>query len=116
MEFTSKSENPQFPEVWDLDPKEIQTKSAQLTLIDVRRPDEYVGELGHIPGATLLTLDQLPAKIETLPKDKTIVFVCRSGARSAQAASFALENGLSDVFNMRGGMLLWNENGFKVEK
>lgn len=116
MEFTSKSENPQFPEVWDLDPKEIQTKSAQLTLIDVRRPDEYVGELGHIPGATLLTLDQLPAKIETLPKDKTIVFVCRSGARSAQAASFALENGFKDVFNMRGGMLLWNENGFNVEK
>ena len=116
MEFTSKSENPHFPDVWDLDPKEIQSKTSELTLIDVRRPDEYIGELGHIPGATLLTLDQLPAKMDSLPKDKTIVFVCRSGARSAQATSFALESGFSDVYNMRGGMLLWNEYGLKIEK
>lgn len=116
MEFTSQTENPTFPEVIDLDPKEVLEKKSTLTLIDVRRPDEYVGELGHIPGSTLLTLDQLPAKIESLPADKPIVFICRSGARSAQAASFALENGLETVFNMRGGMLLWNENGFKIEK
>jgi rhodanese-related sulfurtransferase len=116
MEFTSKSENPHFPEVWDLDPKEIHSKTAELTLIDVRRPDEFVGELGHIPGSTLLTLDQLPAKLDTLSKDDTIIFVCRSGARSAQAASFALESGFNDVYNMRGGMLLWNEYGLKTEK
>jgi rhodanese-related sulfurtransferase len=116
MEFTSQTENPTFPEVIDLDPKEVLEKQSALTLIDVRRPDEYVGELGHIPGAKLLTLDQLPAKIDSLPSDKPIVFVCRSGARSAQAASFALENGFETVFNMRGGMLLWNENGFKIEK
>jgi rhodanese-related sulfurtransferase len=116
MEFTSKSENPHFPEVWDLDPKEIQSKTAKVVLIDVRRPDEFTGELGHIPGSSLLTLDQLPAKIDSLPKDKTIVFVCRSGARSAQAASFALESGFTDVYNLRGGMLLWNECGFETEK
>ncbi len=116
MEFTSKTENPHFPEVWDLDPKEVQNKSANLVLVDVRRPDEFVGELGHAPGATLLTLDQLPAKIDSLPKDKTIVFLCRSGGRSAQAASFALESGWEKVFNMRGGMLLWNEYGLTTEK
>ncbi len=116
MEFTSKSENPQFPEVWDLEAQEVQNKQNQLTLIDVRRPDEYIGELGHISGAQLLTLDQLPSQIDTLPKDKTLVFVCRSGARSAQAASFAIECGFESVFNMRGGMLAWNEQGFKIEK
>ncbi len=116
MDFTSKTENPQFPDVWDLDPKEIQSNTSKLTLIDVRRPDEFVGELGHIPGATLVTLDQLPERIDTLPKDKTIIFVCRSGGRSAQATSFALESGFTEVFNMRGGMLLWNEYGLKIEK
>jgi hydroxyacylglutathione hydrolase len=115
MEFTSQTENPQFPEVLDLDPQEVQEKQEQLTLIDVRRPDEYIGELGHIPGAQLLTLDQLPMKIDSLPQDKPIVFICRSGARSAQAASFALENGFETVFNMRGGMILWNEYGFDTE-
>jgi rhodanese-related sulfurtransferase len=116
MEFTSKTENPSFPDVLDVDPKEVLEKKAQILLIDVRRPDEFTGELGHIPKAQLLTLDQLPSKIEELPKDKTIVFVCRSGARSAQAASFAIECGFDSVYNMKGGMLLWNERGFQIEK
>lgn len=120
MEFTSKTPNPSFGDVMDIDPKEVQktaaTSSSSVELIDVRRPDEYTGELGHIPGAKLLTLDQLPEKIETLPKNKTIVFVCRSGGRSAQASAFALENGFTDVYNMKGGMLLWNEYGLKTEK
>lgn len=116
MEFTSQTANPNFGEVWDVDPQEVLKLKNQLTLIDVRRPDEFTGELGHIPGSTLLTLDQLPQKIETLAKDKPIVFVCRSGARSAQAAAFAKDNGFNDVFNMKGGMLLWNEYGLAIEK
>ncbi len=116
MEFTSQTENPNFPEVADLDPQEVYSKLAELTIIDVRRPEEYTGPLGHIPGAQLLTLDQLPTTIENINTDKPIVFVCRSGARSAQAASFALENSFKSVYNMRGGMMLWNELGLKVEK
>lgn len=116
MEFTKSTTNPQFPEVLDVDPKDVLAHSSQLTLIDVRRPDEFTGELGHIPGATLLTLDQLPGKIGTLTQDQPIVFVCRSGGRSAQATAFALENGFTDVYNMKGGMLLWNEYGLATEK
>ena len=116
MEFTLKTENPTFPDVYDVDPKEVLEKKAQITLIDVRRPEEFTGELGHIPGAQLLTLDQLPQRIEELPRNKTIVFICRSGGRSAQATSFALESGFETVFNMKGGMLLWNERGFQIEK
>lgn len=116
MEFTSKTENPSFPDVFDVDPQEVLENKTQITLVDVRRPDEFTGELGHIPGAQLLTLDQLPMHIEELPKDQTIVFVCRSGGRSAQATSFALECGFDEVYNMKGGMLLWNERGFEIEK
>ncbi len=116
MEFTSKTSNPHFPEVKDIDPKEVLSTQGQTKLIDVRRPDEFTGELGHVPGSELLTLDHLPAKIETLPKDKPIVFICRSGNRSAQAAAFAIENGFAKAYNMKGGMLLWNEYGLKTEK
>ena len=116
MEFTSNSANPNFPGVIDLDPKEVLSTQGKATLIDVRRPDEYTGELGHIAGTTLLTLDQLPMKIGSIPKDKPVIFVCRSGGRSAQATVFAMENGFTDVYNMRGGMLLWNEYGLKTEK
>ena len=116
MEFTKYSSNPTFPEVLDVDPQDVLTHQKELVLIDVRRADEFTGELGHIPGARLLTLDQLPNELESLPKEKNIVFVCRSGGRSAQAAAFALDNGFTDVYNMKGGMLLWNEYGLTIEK
>jgi rhodanese-related sulfurtransferase len=116
MTFKNYSPNPQFPEVVDVDPQDVLTHAAELVLIDVRRPDEYTGELGHVAGTTLLTLDQLPSQLQTLPKNKNIVFICRSGGRSAQAAAFALENGFNDVYNMKGGMLLWNEYGLTTEK
>lgn len=113
--FTSQKPNPQFDSVLDVLPEEVWQARSQVAIIDVRRPDEYTGELGHIPGASLLTLDQLPQRLDELPKDKSIVFVCRSGGRSGQAAAFALENGFSSVFNMFGGMLLWNEKNMEVE-
>lgn len=115
MEFKSKENNPNLEEVFDVDPKEVCDNQDQLALIDVRRPDEFTGELGHIPGARLVTLDTLQANIQSLPKNKTIVFVCRSGARSANAASLAIAHGFNDVYNMKGGMILWNEYGLDVE-
>ncbi len=106
--------NPQIPGVKDVEPKELFAKRSEVVIIDVRRPDEFTGELGHVAGSELMVLDTLPQRLGELPKDKTVVFVCRSGNRSAQAAGFALEHGFSDVYNMRGGMLLWNELGLEV--
>lgn len=102
-------------EVREIDPSEIQEKRDQLVIVDVRRPDEFEGELGHIPGAQLMVLDTLPARLFELPRDKEIVFVCRSGARSGRAAAYAQNEGYENVYNMRGGMLLWNELEMPVE-
>ena len=85
-------------------------------MFDVRQPDEYVGELGHIAGAELLVLDTLPDQLAKLPKDRTIVFVCRSGGRSGKATAYALMNGFTQVFNMQGGMLRWNQLQLPVER
>jgi rhodanese-related sulfurtransferase len=38
--------------------------------------------------------------------------VCRSGARSAQACMFLQQQGFSNVFNLRGGMIAWVQGGF----
>ncbi len=113
--FTTKQNNPENPGVEDIDPKELFEKRAQVKIIDVRRPDEYTGELGHVPGAELMVLDNLPQEISTLPKDQTVVFVCRSGGRSGRATAFAKENGYTQVYNMKGGMLLWNQLNLAVE-
>lgn len=115
VNFNSKEENLYYAGVFDIDAKELNQNKAEVVLIDVRQPEEYQGDLGHIPGSHLVALDVLPDNIESLPKDKTIVFVCRSGNRSARATAFALENGFTDVYNLKGGMILWNELGFETE-
>ena len=68
-----------------------------------------------LPGAELIVLDTIPQRIGEIERDKPVIFICRSGNRSAQASSFAQENGFTNVYNMRGGMLLWNEKNFEVE-
>lgn len=111
----SVKNNPNNPSVRDVEPKEVMEKSDQLLLIDVRTAEELVGELGKVKGITHIPLDQLGLKVSELPQNKTIVFICRSGNRSATAAAFAQDEGL-DVYNMAGGMLLWNELDLPVER
>lgn len=115
IDFSSKTPNPNFNGVSDISIDELRAKKTQVVIIDVRRPDEWVGEFGHIPEAKLMTLDTLPDRIDELPKDQTVVFVCRSGGRSAQATAFAQSNGLTSVFNMLGGMIAWTNKNFEVQ-
>lgn len=116
IQFASKAENPHYEGVFDIGPQELKDKLNDVKLIDVRQPDEYTGELGHIPNAELMVLDTLPDKLGDLPKDKTVVFICRSGGRSARATAFALMNGFQSVFNLQGGMLLWNDLQLPTKK
>lgn len=115
MTFKTSEQNPYFEEILDVDPKEILDHQENLELIDVRQEEEYFGELGHVPGSRLLTLDMLPAQIQSLSQKKPIIFICRSGGRSANAASLAHAHGYKNVYNMKGGMILWNEYGLDVE-
>ncbi len=113
--FSTAETNPDLDMVQDVSPDEVNAKIKNLELIDVRSSDEYVGELGHIPNSTLITLDTLMDHIDEIPKEKTVVFICRSGRRSANATAIAQDNGFESVYNMKGGMLLWNEMGLTTE-
>lgn len=115
-QFSSQTENPHFEGVFDIAPQELKDKLNDVKLIDVRQPDEYTGELGHIANSELMVLDTLPDKLASVSKDKTVVFICRSGGRSARATAFALMNGFQSVFNLQGGMLLWNELQLPTKK
>jgi glyoxylase-like metal-dependent hydrolase (beta-lactamase superfamily II)/rhodanese-related sulfurtransferase len=87
-------------------------------LLDVRQPDEYTGELGHVPGAILIPLPELPARLSEIEsyRGKKVVAICRSGSRSAKATSLLLESGFRDAWNMTGGTLAWRAKGFPVER
>ncbi len=102
--------------IWEIEPKDLLEKKDQVTIVDVRRPDEFTGELGHIEGAILVTLEtEFMNSIKNWDMDDEIVFVCRSGGRSGQATSIAQAKGFKNVYNMQGGMILWNELGLPKE-
>jgi rhodanese-related sulfurtransferase len=114
--FKNKTTNPHFPEIFDVTPQEVLESASHLTLIDVREIPEYTGELGHVAGSKLVVLSTIPQNIKSIPTEKPVVFICRSGGRSSQAASFAKAQGFNNVFNMQGGMLLWNQLQLPTEK
>lgn len=102
-------------DVPEITPEALKSYTGPLTLIDVRRPDEFNGELSHIPGATLITLGpDLDEYLKVHDRDDEIVFVCRSGARSGRATLQSRSLGFSKSVNLQGGMLLWNERKYPV--
>jgi rhodanese-related sulfurtransferase len=94
-------------------------QAAQLNqqgalLLDVREVDEYAEF--HAPNAMLIPLGQLSERQSELVKfkDKSIVVVCRSGRRSAQAVHFLQQEGFTHVSNVNGGMMAWEQAGLAV--
>lgn len=68
-------------------------------LVDVRRPDEYAA--GCIEGARNIPVENLPSRLKELePKRDWVVVYCRSGSRSAQAASILRDGGFLNVFDL----------------
>jgi glyoxylase-like metal-dependent hydrolase (beta-lactamase superfamily II)/rhodanese-related sulfurtransferase len=87
-------------------------------LLDVREPDEYEGPLGHVPGAVLIPLGDLEARLSEIEsyRDGEVVAICRSGSRSARACAILSAAGFRSVSNMTGGTMAWAEKGFPVER
>ena len=80
-------------------------------LVDVREPDEWAA--GHAQDVRHIPLAQLGQRQRELPADRPIITVCRSGARSARAATLLAERG-GEVSNLRGGMRAWAAAGLPV--
>jgi len=79
-------------------------------LLDVRTPEEWAA--GHVPGATLIPLDELASRTSELPKGEDIVVICRSGNRSATGRDILLSAGFESVTSVAGGFNQWVANGF----
>jgi rhodanese-related sulfurtransferase len=106
-----------FGAVPEINCADLKEHGSQVHIIDVRRPDEFTGELGHIEGARLSTLESTFIKdLSAWSPDESYVLVCRSGARSAQATGLALSQGLKQVWNLSGGMIAWNQAGLPIKK
>jgi len=104
-----------FAGIWEVQPNWLEEHLRDVQIVDVRELDEFNGPLGHIPGASLVPLGTLAENAAKLGRDKPIVVVCRSGARSAQATQMLGKAGFEKVANLSGGMLRWRTQRFQVE-
>jgi rhodanese-related sulfurtransferase len=93
--------------VWEASPQWLEEHLGDVQIVDVRERDEYVGNLGHIDGARLIPLGELKARASEIDKNRPIIAVCRSGARSAQAVQLLEQQGFKNVANLAGGMIRW---------
>ncbi len=115
--FASIQHHDSVPEISTDELQRVLGTSEKFTLIDVRRPEEFTGELGHIAGAKLFTLgENLTKELQRLSKNDNLIFICRSGQRSQTATMESLNLGFTNVANLMGGMIDWNEKKFHITK
>jgi sulfur dioxygenase len=89
---------------------------GDVHVLDVRHNEELHETLGRIPGAQWIPLHQLKDRLAEVPRDKPVVAVCHAGMRSGQATQILSKAGVTKVANLLGGMLLWNQQGYPVQK
>lgn len=84
----------------------------RAVVLDVRTVEEFAS--GHIPGATFMPLHVVPLRVSELDRSASVVVVCESGARSAQATAYLLQQGY-DARSMTGGMAAWRASARAVQ-
>jgi rhodanese-related sulfurtransferase len=78
---------------------------------DVREKDEFVR--GHVPGVRLLPMSEIEQRVQEIPTEGTVYFVCAVGARSGKVAEALRQRGL-DAVNVTGGTKAWMEAGRRL--
>lgn len=103
--------------VHQISPAQLQAAIASSTpplLLDVREYPEFGA--GHLKDARLIPLAEIERRAGELSKAPPIVTLCRSGSRSTEAASALVRLGFTNVSQLTGGMMAWEQAGLPVEK
>lgn len=87
----------------------LQSGPSSVRLIDVRESHEFA--VAHLPGAVNIPVGELRRELAGSTSDnKTVVFICRSGARSLAACRVAVDAGVNSPAHLEGGLLAWASN------
>jgi adenylyltransferase/sulfurtransferase len=92
-----------------ISPAELKARldaGEKLTLLDVREPWEIA--IAALPGIVPIPLGEIPQRWRELDAQGQIVVICRSGMRSQNAATFLVQQGITPVYNLAGGVLAWS--------
>lgn len=94
-----------------MDAPTLAARLDQVQVVDVRDAGDWYA--GHVDGAIHLPDDELPVRADELDRTRPVIAVCRSGARSADAAEWLRGQGF-DAESLDGGMLAWKWAGLAI--
>lgn len=77
-------------------------------VLDVREPYEYAD--GHVPGAVLIPMNELPTRMDEVPRGQPVYVICRSGGRSL-TSTHQLRDAGHEAYSVGGGTLGWIDAG-----
>ncbi len=89
-------------------PKELKARldaGEAIEIIDVR--DEWELEVSKLDAAKHIPMDEILERLDEVPKDRPVVFLCRSGSRSGRVADYLTSQGYTNTYNLEGGILQW---------
>jgi rhodanese-related sulfurtransferase len=101
--------------VKEIDADDLQARieaGEDIALIDIRSDAEVAQ--GMLPDSEHLPMHLIPLRMHDLPKDRDVVLYCRSGARSYHACNFLGQQGVTNVVNLRGGIIAWARQGYDI--
>jgi rhodanese-related sulfurtransferase len=97
-----------------LDQARAEHEAGKALLVDIREPDEHA--TGVVPGARLLPMRQLSARLAELPRDRPVLLICNTQNRSRATFDALRERGWTNLRYVNGGMSEWNRRGWKTVK
>ena len=85
----------------------LDSEPDNTVVVDVRRDDEWV--TGHVSGAIHVPIDDLPGRMDEVPQDKKLLFICAAGVRSGLACEIAASMGYDseNLYNIEDGTPAW---------
>lgn len=89
-------------------PRELKTRldsGEAITVIDVR--EDWELEVSKVDFATHIPMNEIPGRMDEIPQDGPVVFLCRTGHRSARVAEYLASMGWENVMNLENGILGW---------
>lgn len=87
--------------------RERLSSSNPPLLLDIR--EDWEREIASLDFATYIPMHQVPDRLGEIDRQRPVVVMCRSGARSRQVAAYLSQNGYGDVSNLAGGICAWAE-------
>ena len=110
-------ERPPFRKITPAVAYELMRDNPDMLVIDLRAPQEFQGDTGHLRRAVNIPLDHLPYRLVEISawREETLLVYCRRDSCEQEGMAVLVSSGFEHAILMEGGIDAWIENGFTTE-